>query len=89
MPVRRYRVRGRVQGVGFRWWARTEAERLQITGSVRNDSDGSVVVVAEGDEAALRSFRDRLGKGPPSAEVEGVEESSGGGEGFTAFSIIP
>jgi acylphosphatase len=50
------RVRGRVQGVGFRWWARAELSRLGLTGSATNLEDGSVELVARGDRAAVENF---------------------------------
>ena len=50
------RVRGWVQGVGFRWWARGQFERLGLTGSVSNLVDGSVEVVARGDAEAIESL---------------------------------
>lgn len=69
---RAYRVTGRVQGVGFRWWTRRTAERLGLRGTVRNARDGSVEIHAEGSGEALEEFRQRLEAGPPGARVEGV-----------------
>jgi acylphosphatase len=68
------RVAGRVQGVGFRWFVVGEAERLGLRGYVRNTSDGSVEVEAEGPAAAMDELRARLEKGPPSARVAYVSE---------------
>lgn len=68
-----WRIHGRVQGVGFRWWTRRTAESLGITGSVRNRSDGTVEVRAAGSEEALREFEERLREGPRSASVRRVE----------------
>lgn len=68
----RIEVHGRVQGVGFRWWARHEAESLGITGTVRNRSDGVVEIEARGSREALEEFIDRLGHGPPTAHVDRV-----------------
>lgn len=65
----RFRVVGRVQGVGFRWWAREEARSLDLAGSVRNDPDGAVSGAAEGPPEALEIFRDRLSQGPSQALV--------------------
>lgn len=70
---RAYRVSGRVQGVGFRWFARQAATELGLTGSVRNASDGTVEVVAEGERASLETFEDRLRSGPGLARVDDVE----------------
>ncbi|MER3403205.1 MAG: acylphosphatase [Armatimonadota bacterium] len=63
-------VHGRVQGVGFRWFVYEHATQLGLTGYVRNLSDGSVEVVAEGEESTLQGFvADVLQKGPPGAKV--------------------
>jgi acylphosphatase len=68
-----FRVHGRVQGVGFRWWTRRIAERLGIAGSVRNLPDGTVEVRAAGPRDAMREFESRLRHGPRSATVERLE----------------
>lgn len=68
----RMTVRGRVQGVGFRAWVRGEAERIGITGSVRNRDDGSVEVLARGTSAALDRFHQLLSQGPAGSDVAGV-----------------
>ncbi|TVP78572.1 MAG: acylphosphatase [Gemmatimonadales bacterium] len=68
-----WQVRGRVQGVGFRWSARNEARRLGLAGWVRNEEDGSVLAVARGGAEALEAFSTWLADGPPAARVEGVE----------------
>lgn len=65
-----FRIHGRVQGVGFRWWTRRTAGRLGIAGSVRNLSDGTVEVRAAGPPDAMRDFESHLHRGPPSASVE-------------------
>jgi acylphosphatase len=65
-------VRGRVQGVGFRFWAVREAMHLGVDGFVANEADGSVRVVAEGTRAALHRLVARLEEGPPAALVERV-----------------
>lgn len=66
-------VFGRVQGVYFRATARERARTLGLTGWVRNEYDGSVRVVAEGDETSLRRFVSFLGEGPRGANVSRVE----------------
>lgn len=71
---RRLLVHGRVQGVGFRWWTRTQAERLGVTGTVRNREDGTVEVTARGSASVLARFVELLHHGPPGAEVQRVEE---------------
>ena len=72
MPNRRIEavIRGRVQGVAFRHHTQVEANRLRLTGWVANRGDGSVRVVAEGPEPALRRLADWLRSGPPAAYVE-------------------
>ena len=70
---RAYRVIGRVQGVGFRWWTRRVAEELGLGGHVRNRPDGSVEVHATGPVAALDRLETVLRDGPPGAWVEDVQ----------------
>lgn len=65
-------VRGRVQGVGFRYFVVRESRRLGLAGWVANELDGSVRVVAEGDEAAIGALEEALHRGPPGAIVERV-----------------
>jgi acylphosphatase len=72
--ARRYVVRGRVQGVGFRWFVEREAHILGIAGWVRNKSDGSVEVLAMGSREQLIGLRSRLREGPRAARVDEVEE---------------
>ncbi|WP_144719073.1 acylphosphatase [Agrococcus jejuensis] len=79
------RVHGTVQGVGFRWAARDEAQRLGVAGSARNLLDGSVEVVVEGDDAAVDDMLGWLRQGPPSASVTGIDavaEEPHGASGF-------
>jgi acylphosphatase len=73
--ARRFLVRGRVQGVGFRWFVEREAHVLGIGGWVRNNADGSVEVLAIGTSDQLAGLRSRLQEGPRAARVDGVEES--------------
>lgn len=78
-------VSGIVQGVGFRYSARVEAERLGVTGWVRNLPDGRVEFEAEGEEQALERFESWLGPGPAGSVVEDVESTPApvtGGRGF-------
>lgn len=67
-------VHGLVQGVGFRYFTRGIARKLNLKGFVRNDPDGVVTVVAEGKRADLDALLDALHEGPDLAEVEQVEE---------------
>ena len=67
-------VIGRVQGVGFRWWVRSAADRLGLSGWVMNDpSECSVEVLAEGPPPALDELERLLREGPPGAVVESVQ----------------
>jgi acylphosphatase len=68
-----FRVTGRVQGVGYRWWARALAARLGLVGTVRNTADGSVEVQARGPDAALADLERNLAEGPPHAQVHAVD----------------
>lgn len=70
----RFWVSGRVQGVGFRWFVRREAEELGVAGRVRNLADGRVEVAVSGPPEALSAFRERLRTGPPGARVSRIEE---------------
>ena len=76
MTGARFVVRGRVQGVGFRWFVWREAERLTLRGIVRNLRDGSVEVIAVGTEEGLEALERALAQGPAMAEVERVEKSA-------------
>jgi len=75
LQARRFLVRGRVQGVGFRWFVEREARLLGITGWVRNNADGAVEVLAQGTREQLSGLRDRLQQGPRAARVDDVDES--------------
>lgn len=66
-------VYGRVQGVFFRQYTLQEARRLALVGWVANQIDGTVRVVAEGEETALQRLLSFLHVGPPAAQVERVE----------------
>jgi acylphosphatase len=68
-------VRGRVQGVGFRWYVEREARTLGIGGWVRNNYNGTVEVLAMGTREQLSALRQRLQQGPRAARVDAVEES--------------
>lgn len=67
-------VRGRVQGVGYRYFALRTARALGIRGFVRNEPDGkSVFIYAEGSPSAVEQFLEKIKEGPPAAIVENVE----------------
>lgn len=84
------RIRGRVQGVGFRWWVRQRAEALGLTGWVMNaDDERSVELVAEGEPTDLDELERLVNRGPQGARVEAVEarRSPATGE-FDGFGIV-
>jgi acylphosphatase len=66
-------IRGRVQGVGFRWFVRENARALGLRGWVKNRPDGSVELAAAGTEEAVRKLASAVGKGPRGAVVEQVD----------------
>ena len=81
-------VRGRVQGVAFRWYTQREARRLGLTGWVRNRPDGSVRLVVEGPRPVLDQFWEWLARGPDRARVDHRELHRGEASGkFTDFTI--
>ncbi len=69
----RITVRGLVQGVGFRAYIANIARRLGLKGFVKNLDDGSVLIVAEGEEESLAKLIDAARRGPPAAIVESVD----------------
>lgn len=71
----RFLVRGRVQGVGFRFFVLRAARAAGLAGWVRNLPDGSVELLATGEDDALTRLREALQQGPPAARVETVEET--------------
>jgi acylphosphatase len=72
--ARRFIVRGRVQGVGFRYFAIRAAKECGVVGTVRNMGDGSVEAIAEGSTDAIAEFRRELERGPSYSHVAAVEE---------------
>jgi len=72
--VLHFLIRGRVQGVGFRWYVHREASELDLRGWVRNTEDGDVEVVAAGELADLAELRASLRKGPRGSRVDHVIE---------------
>lgn len=73
--ARRFLVRGRVQGVGFRWFVEREAHMLKIAGWVRNNPDGTVELFAQGTRDQLAGLHSRLREGPRAARVDAVDVS--------------
>jgi acylphosphatase len=73
MIRRRVVVRGRVQGVGYRWSCKSRADQLGLAGWVRNRFDGGVELEAEGDERAVDGLEDWCRRGPGPARVTGID----------------
>ncbi|MEA3010802.1 MAG: acylphosphatase [Sphingomonadales bacterium] len=89
MIGRRVRIHGRVQGVFFRNWTRDKALGLGLGGWVRNRLDGSVELVAHGDDEAVEALIAACRTGPPAARVERVEVKIAEGEGpMTGFQVV-
>lgn len=85
--ARRVLMRGRVQGVGFRWSTCRAARQLDLAGWVRNLEDGSVEVHVEGEADAVLALESWLAEGPEHARVDEVEArdvEAAGGDGFEA-----
>ena len=86
--ARRFLISGRVQAVGFRWFAESAASREGLHGWVRNLPDGRVEALAEGDAEALERFERALRHGPPAARVDTVEVDDVGPSGRdTGFAV--
>lgn len=83
--AKRVIVSGRVQGVFFRDSCRQEASRLGIAGLVRNLPDGTVEVIAEGDEEAVNALINWCKEGPSYADVDSVEVSDAEPTGASGF----
>ncbi len=73
--AKRFLISGRVQGVGYRFFAEHWANQLGLCGYVKNLWDGNVEVYAVGDAVTLEEFKRQLAEGPRSARVTSVEES--------------
>lgn len=85
--AKRYVVSGRVQGVGFRYFVRRQAEALGLAGWVRNLPDGRVEAFIEGPPAQLEQMETLLGEGPSMSRVEGVASSDAAPSLATGFVI--
>jgi len=85
---RRVVVRGYVQGVGFRYAAARYAESYGVAGWVRNRRDGAVEAAFEGEEAAVEAMVCWCERGPPGAEVDGVDVFEEEPEGLRRFEIV-
>ena len=77
-PVTRsFTVRGEVQGVGFRWYARETAARCDVSGWISNTADGSVTGEVGGDPPAVEAFLQAMASGPPAARVDDIVTGTG------------
>lgn len=83
-------IHGDVQGVGFRWYTMREAEKLGLVGWVKNKTNGTVEIVAEGEDQLLQKFKEWCEKGVSSARVERVDAEMGDVEEiqFEDFKIV-
>jgi len=87
MASYRYIVRGRVQGVGYRYFVMREAGALGVSGFARNLPDGSVEVIAEGADEVLAQFEERLREGPSFATVSALDRAAIAARGDSGFHI--
>ncbi|KRL04229.1 acylphosphatase [Liquorilactobacillus oeni] len=82
------KVFGRVQGVGFRYSAKSVADNYKILGFVRNEPDGSVFIQAQGQEQDLKKFIDRIKNSPsPAARIEHVELKESSLQSYREFKV--
>ena len=81
-------IEGRVQGVGYRYSAKIKADSLSIGGIVKNMSDGTVFVTAQGKKEAMENFLEWCFKGPSGAIVKNIEKVYGKTEDFSGFRIL-
>lgn len=68
-------VSGRVQGVGFRYWTKRNARKLELKGWVKNNSDGRVEALVQGEKSQVDRLLKKLAVGPFTAEVKSIEAS--------------
>ncbi|HEY1448896.1 MAG TPA: acylphosphatase [Caulobacteraceae bacterium] len=78
-------IRGRVQGVGYRWWARVVASGLRLSGWVRNRADGAVELLAAGPAVDVEHLVAACQRGPSAARVVSVERHEATDPGPGAF----
>ncbi|MFP4380131.1 MAG: acylphosphatase [Candidatus Sumerlaeia bacterium] len=75
MDRKKLRISGRVQGVGFRYYTQNTAQKMGVTGWVRNASDGTVEAEAQADKETLERFIGKVRKGPPASSVDKIDAS--------------
>jgi acylphosphatase len=88
MPTVHLLIKGKVQGVFYRASARTAAEKMGVTGWIKNTKAGDVEAKVTGNESQLEEFISWCKKGPPQAAVDTVEVSGAGDEKFDGFHIV-
>jgi acylphosphatase len=89
MRTVRLRITGRVQGVGYRMWAERTAAQLGISGWVRNRGDGTVELLATGDDGAIAALIEACRQGPRAAVVTDVAIEDAEDDGSVGFSARP
>ena len=82
-------VTGRVQGVGYRFWAERMGRNLGLRGWVRNRADGTVEILATGADEAVSALVEACGIGPRAATVAAVELADAADDGSTGFAMAP
>jgi acylphosphatase len=93
--IRQVTIRGRVQGVGFRYWVEEQAMARDLEGWVRNRRDGSVEALFAGPADVVSEMIASSRHGPPSARVDAVREERAGGDALNLrrpgerFSVLP
>lgn len=80
-------ISGRVQGVGYRAWTEQQARQLGLTGRVRNQSDGSVQALLQGQDATVATLLEKLWEGPSAARVTQVEITDTSAPEYTTFEV--
>lgn len=88
MNTKQFLIFGKVQGVGFRFFTWQQAQKIGLVGTVRNQDDGSVEVIAQGTEEQLIALKNWLQQGSKFAQVEKVLELDYSSHQFETFSVI-
>lgn len=83
-----YTIKGRVQGVGFRYFVYSKAKTFDIKGYVENMDDGSVKVIAEGEENKLSAFEGYLYEGSNFSKIDSIEFNELPVQGYKSFEVV-